>query len=148
MNYYQSKGKAYLKQITDIELRIRVLRYRQEEILTEAEGLGVNLKEKVQTSPIPDAMATAVARLVDEQARLAEAIAEHRATKDKIIKTIEALEDARYKRVLFERYVEHKRLQEIADEMYYSLQHTQRLLRLALDEIGREIEKEEKNEYL
>ena len=143
MTYYQQKGRDYLKKITDIEIKIKVLRYRQDEIIAEAEGLGFNLKEKVQTSPIPDAMASAVARLVDEQVRLAETIADYRATKDKIIKSIEALDDTRFKTVLFDRYVEHKRLQTIADEMHYTLQHTQRLLRLALDEIGRKVEQED-----
>ena len=137
MTYYQQKGREYLDQVIDLEIRIRMLRYRLEEIFTEAEGLGVNLRERVQTSPTPDAMANAVVRLIKEQERTADAITECRELKQAIEDTIRALDDARYKDLLFSKYIEHKRLQVIADEMHYSLDHIKRLHRNALDELGR-----------
>lgn len=137
MNYYQQKGKEYLRQLTDIEIQIRMLKYRHEELMSEAEGLGFDLRERVQTSPMPDGLGEAVVRLIDEDAKLTEAIIEQHRLKADIMDTIGSLNDSRYKKVLFSKYVEHKRLETIALEMNYSEVHIKRLHRNALDEIGR-----------
>ena len=85
-------------------------------------------KDRVQTTP-DDIMADTMADVVDLDAEI-EILQRQRARQIKRIgKALDLLEDSREKAILEAYYIGQKSMNEIADRMNYSLQHTYRLKR-------------------
>ena len=80
------------------------------------------LGDKVQTSPGGDRFADMIASLADRELYLAEMIDIYRALRDKIVDQIMDLDDAVQADVLYQRYVQGRQWQEIADATHYSIQ--------------------------
>ena len=64
--------------------------------------------------------------------------------KNEIIKQIQSLDNHKYVQVLYKKYVEYKRLEEIAIEMYYSYQYIKEIHKKALQEFKKNIPKHTK----
>ena len=131
--------KEYLSQIMRLDGRIR-RRMEQKEELESLCGLsGSSLGERVQTSAKAEA---SFVRMVEKCEAMAEEINRlidrYVDTKNNIIGQIEAMPDELYARVLCKRYVEAKRLEQIALEMNYSYIHVRRLHGMALQAFGRQ----------
>ena len=94
---------------------------------------GINLSEKVQTSP-RDSLSEDVARAVDIEAEIRVEIADCEALKHKIISEIHQLENPLYMSILYKRYIEDKNLWDISqeDDTKYDYAHMRHLHGYAL----------------
>lgn len=115
-------AKEYLQQLRMLDIKIRHRKEQVEELraLAMCSGSFASDGDRVQTSGSGDRMSEQVARYVDLQAEVEEIIRGYTERKDRIIREIHELSDARYVEVLFKRYVEFKRLDVIASEMGYT----------------------------
>ena len=92
-------------------------------------------KERVQTSPSGDApYVRTVSRIVDLNRRIQEEIDDFVDRKHKIINQIQGLDNPNYIKLLFKRYVEFKKFEEIAFELDFTYQYTIELHGYALKE--------------
>lgn len=129
--------KEYLSQIRRLDVLIKQ-RMEQKEELRQLCGLsGQGMSEKVQSSPKGEA---SFVRIVEKIESLEEEINglidKFVDTKDIIIEQIQALPDVRYSQVLFQRYVEGKRLEAIAVDMNYSYHRMKHIHGYALRAFG------------
>ena len=115
-------AKEYLQQLRMLDIKIRHRKEQVEELraLAMYSGSFASDGERVQTSGSGDRMSEQVARYVDLQAEVEEMIRGYTERKDRIIREIHELSDARYVEVLFKRYVEFKSFERIACEMNYN----------------------------
>lgn len=121
-------AKQYLRQLPQIEVRIRRLSDEILERRTKLTSMSLpTLGDKVQTSPGGDRFADMIASLADRELYLAEMIDIYRALRDKIVDQIMDLDDAVQADVLYQRYVQGRQWQEIADATHYSIQHIFRI---------------------
>lgn len=114
------RAKEYLGQIRRLERQI--IRTREEIERNRALLLGAGLdysKDRIQTTP-EDMLSRVMAEIVDLEAEQAERIRLLSKTRDRIIEEISALPDFRHGELLYLRYVEGRRLEEIAVAMNLS----------------------------
>ena len=131
-------AKQYLRQLSKIELNIRILTDELEERRTRLTSTAAPpLGDKVQSSPRGDAFAAALAALADKDLQRTELIYVYEELRDKIVEQILELDDAVQGRVLYERYVRAKRWDVIASEMNYSIQRIFQIHGNALVEFAR-----------
>lgn len=133
-------AKEYLQQLRMLDIKIRHRKEQVEELRALAMCLGsfASDGDRVQTSGSGDRMSEQVARYVDLQAEVEEMIRGYTERKDRIIREIHELSDARYVEVLFKRYVEFKRLDVIASEMGYTYEWIRMVHGHALQAFSRE----------
>lgn len=108
-------AKEYLSQYRAAQAKIE---HRQKQLADFKARIGlsgINLSEKVQTSP-RDSLSEDVARAVDIEAEIRAEIADCEALKHRIISEIHQIPDAVYIKILFKRYIENKDLWEISRE--------------------------------
>jgi len=86
-------------------------------------------EERVQTSPPKDASFT---RSIERVMEMEERIDNLRIERDKIVDRIYSLDDLAQIKVLCKRYIEYKKLGEIAKELKYSSPHIKRVYNSAL----------------
>lgn len=126
-------AKQYLRQLPRLQQHILILSEELEERRTRLTSTAApTLGDRVQSSPKEDAFATAMAILADKDIERQELIYIYEELRDKIVDQILGLDNTTQSRVLYERYVQGKRWEAIADEMYYSLQHIFRIHGVAL----------------
>lgn len=131
-------AKQYLRQLTKLELNIRILTDELEERRTRLTSTAAPpLGDKVQSSPRGDAFAAALAALADKDLQRTELIYMYEILRDRIVEQILGLDNVVQSQVLYERYVQHKRWDEIAEGMYYSRQHVCRIHGNALVEFAK-----------
>ncbi len=132
-------AKVYLTQIRTLETKIKQLINECEDLKNMASGNSSPRLDpnKVQTSGSGDAMARNVEKLVDLEKDVARQINTLANLKRRIINEIHELDDWRYITILHERYVNYKRLEEIAVMMNYSYERVRHLHGKALDEFAR-----------
>lgn len=115
-------AKQYLRQLTNLELNIRILSEEIEERRSRLTSTAAPiLGDRVQTSP-KDVFASMMAALADKEVAQADLILIYEQKRDEIVSQILGLDDAVQGRVLYERYVQCKRWEVIADGMHYSIQ--------------------------
>lgn len=133
-------AKEYLQQLRMLDIKIRHRKEQVEELraLAMCSGSFAGDGDRVQTSGSGDRMSEQVARYVDLQAEVEEMIRGYTEKKDRIIREIHELSDARYVEVLFKRYVEFKRLDVIASEMGYTYEWIRMVHGHALQAFSRE----------
>lgn len=125
----RNRAKDYLKQVELLDIRINQKMKQRDEL----KALASELKsfdystEKVQSSGNPDGMSGKVSRYVDMEREIDTEIDNFVNLKDKIIREIQSLDDARYIIVLYMRYLNYKKFEEIAVELNYDYQHVRRL---------------------
>lgn len=131
--------RDYLAQYRNLEFTIRLLR---EEINRKRGDLelprGIRYDGiRVMNTP-KDYFAEAVAELAAEEERLQGMIVECERLRKKILMQIAILPNPKHILVLQKRILEGKTLEQAADEMAYSIQHTKRLYLEAVREFDKE----------
>ena len=126
--------RQYLGQVSRLD---RMIKNKISEI-TELQVLfyglsAVKLEERVQTTPNHDKMGTAYAKIADRQAELNSLIEEFVDKKAHIVSQIDGLENETNYAILFARYIERKKFEEIATDIGYS---ERQVLRLHVDALG------------
>ena len=122
-------AKEYLARLRNADLKIeaRRLKIEQLKILAACSG-GLNTdKVNVKSSKAADSMAKKVIDFVDKEAELKKDIERLIELRHQIIDMIFKLEDVRYIEVLFKRYVQYKRFEQIACEMSFSYDRARHL---------------------
>lgn len=130
-------AKEYLQQIYHINQRIKRIERQRDDLRASMFGMhspaGNMDTDRVQISGSGDAMLKMIARvdllereILREMDRLID-------RKEIITAQIEAMEDERYKTVLFERYVLCRRWELIAEDMHYQIKWVFALHSQALD---------------
>ena len=135
-------AKEHLRQIYVLSQRIDRLQQLREQLRADLYSVkspaGSMTPDKVQTSMTGDKIERMIARvdkieqdIVKEQTSLA-------VKRRKLLKEIEAVENNRYRQILFERYVLCKKWEDMAGDMGIELRWLYRLHGRALDEFRRE----------
>ena len=131
-------AKKYLSQLWELDRKIQQRMHQVEELKLLAMGTGsIGDGERVQTSTAGDQLSASVARYVDLQRRVEEMIDRYIDKKTRIIGQIQQIDDDRYEKILFLRYVQGKGLPDIAVELGYTYKWTSSLHGLALEEFDR-----------
>lgn len=131
-------AKQYLRQLSKLELNIRILTDELEERRTRLTSTAAPpLGDKVQSSPRGDAFAAALAALADKDLQRTELIYTYEILRERIVEQILGLDNVVQSRVLYDRYVQGKRWDDIAEELYYSRQHVCRIHGSALVEFAK-----------
>lgn len=114
-------AKQYLRQLSKLELNIRILTDELEERRTRLTSTAAPvLGDKVQSSPRGDSFAAAMAALVDKDLQRQELVYIYEQERDRIVAQIMALPNPLQARVLYDRYVQNRTLVQIADATHYS----------------------------
>lgn len=125
MNGKQVTAKEYLRQVYHIKHLIDRLTSRRDDIRNDLYSIGSPAgsmdADKVQTSMSGDSMLRMIARVDETERDIVQAIEKLMDTKDLITSQIEALDDERYKNLLLKRYVLLEDWEQIANEMYYTI---------------------------
>lgn len=127
-------AKDYLKQVLLLEEKITQKQMRYDEILrtaTSIKAIGYN-EEKVQTSSTTDDISNVVIRYMELQEEINHDIDNFIDVKNKVITEIQALSNVKFVNLLFMRYIQGKRLDEIAASLNYSYQYARELHSCAL----------------
>ena len=116
-------AKQYLRQLSKIEQNIKILTDEIEERRTRLTSTAAPpLGDRVQSSPKGDVFASMMAALADKDIQRRDLIWTYEQLRDEMIDQILELDDATQSRVLYERYVKHKRWDAIAEDMHYTVQ--------------------------
>lgn len=108
-------AKEYLSQYRTAEIKIEHREKQLAELRATLCAAGINLSEKVQTSP-KDSMSEDVARVIDLEAEIRAEKLRLEEFKHKIINEIHMLDNPLYISILHKRYVECKNLWDISQE--------------------------------
>lgn len=121
------KAKEYLQRLKRLDTVINQKIKELEELRTMSTSVGgVDYsKERVQTSPSQDAPFTKIIyRMIDLDEEINREIDNYVDEKHRIINQIQGLENEKYIKLLYLRYVEFKKFEEIAIEMNFTYQYT------------------------
>lgn len=127
-------AKDYLKQVLLLEEKINQKQMQYKELLRTAtltEAVRYD-KEKVQTSLTDDGMSNIVIRYIELQEEINHDIDNFIDIKNKVITEIQALSNVKFVNLLFMRYIQGKKLDEIAASLNYSYQYARELHSRAL----------------
>lgn len=134
--------KEYLSQVQDLEEDIQDQKEYIDtlrESLTSIGGMEMN-PDKVQTSGADkDKFANVVAKIIDAEKKLKQMEQKHCFLKVQIAEQIHGMDDLVLKKLLKLRYLEWKQygtIRKVADAMGYSVDHTKRLHKYAIDAFG------------
>ena len=127
--------KTYLQQISRLD---RMINNKLSEI-SQLRELAMSVsavknEERVQNTPNFDKIGTAYCKIEEMEEKLDKLIDEYVDKKNLIISQIDGIENETYYAILFERYIEKKTFEKIADEMTYSFRNVTRLHGRALQE--------------
>lgn len=122
-------AKEYLEQIELLDIKIE---QKEEQLASLRETAGGDAairydKLKIQTTPAPDAMERNVIRIVELESKIFEDKCKLAHLKDQIVDQIQSLDDPRYIRVLYLRYVKYEKFEQIALDMSYDYTYTRAL---------------------
>lgn len=126
-------AKRYLKQIESMDILIRMRQKELSDLRDASMAIGSfdYSKDRVQTSPSGDPPYLA---MLDRIIELEQDIQRCLDKKHTIMQEIQDMENPIYSQILFKRYVEGKRLDDIAKEMHYSHDRIRHLHGYALKE--------------
>ena len=137
-------AREYLQTVRDRRERIKVLLEEIEQLRTDAESVSINLdgmpRNNGQSSfeKLAIQLAEAETQLTDEMSGLwSETMKAHR--------LIGQVSNSQRQQILTKRYLKNQRWEEIAYEMHFSWQHCFRVHGLALAELDKILEREDKN---
>lgn len=140
------RAKEYLQGVQRLDMMIDQKVKELSDLRQMVSGVGGidYTKERVQTSPSGDApFIRQTLRIVELEQEINDAIDVFVNRKHKIIDQIQTLENADYADLLYKRYIEYKRLEQIAVEMHFSYSHTKRLHGHALQAFEKKIKSKE-----
>jgi hypothetical protein len=120
--------KDYLRQLRLLDIRIKQRRLQLSELRERAVSIGSRSDgEKVQTSMSNDKLSENVGRVVDIENEINRMIVIFEEKKHNLIGEIQSLDDDRFVELLYKRYVEFKRFEQIACEMNHSFDYILKL---------------------
>ena len=108
-------AKEYLNQYRLALIKIEHRKKQLAEFKSTLGYSGINLSDKVQTSP-KDSLSEGVAKAVDIERSIREDVLKLEELKDRIISEIHQLDNPMYIKILYKRYIEGKKLWEISEE--------------------------------
>lgn len=133
----EESPKEYLRQLERLNAKIEHKRQEAEMLRTAMQSLSVKMDaDRVQTSH-GDKMPENVAALIDLEKEIETDTIVLISTRDKIINQIHSLPNCLYIKILYKRYVEYKRLEQIAVELHYSYDRIKHLHGDALQVFGK-----------
>lgn len=113
----------YLTNIKLIERAIRLKREEIEELRTLAESIAIKTgEEPVQTSGTSDKVGNIVARIVDMEKELEESMLDYINKRTECIMLLDKM-DINEREVLYRRYIQDMKWDDVADAMGYSSEH-------------------------
>lgn len=130
-------AKEYLKQLKKLDVMINQKAKELEDLRLKATSVGSidYSKGRSQTNSFKGAsFVELIEHIADLEAEINIDIDKLVDRKHKIIKQIQALDDTNYMEILYKRYVEFKKLEEIAVEMNFTYQYTREIHGYALQE--------------
>ena len=124
--------KEYLRQIRLFDICIRQKEAELAAMRSKIENMSAAVTgERVQTSA-KDKMSEKVSHIVDLENQIIQDKEKFLHMKDRIINEIQCLDNSVYVDILYKRYVEYMRLEEIAVKLHYSYDRMRHLHGLAL----------------
>lgn len=129
--------KQYLKELKRLDTCINQKLQEKAALYTSTIGAARTDKDRVQTSGNGDTMPELIQRIIDLEAEIDKEIGSFADQKHTIINQIQALKNKTYVSLLCKRYVEFKRLEEIAVEMNYTYPYVRKMHGYALTEFQR-----------
>lgn len=133
----EESPKEYLRQLERLSDRIEHKKQELAMLRSAMQSIAVKIDgDRVQTSP-SDKMPDSVASVVDIEKEIESDTIVLIATRDKIINQIHSLPNCLYIKILYKRYVEYKRLEQIAVELHYSYDRIKHLHGDALQVFGK-----------
>lgn len=133
----EESPKEYLRQLERLNAKIEHKRCELEMLRTAMQSVSIKIEgDRVQTSP-SDKMPDDVAAVVDIEKEIETDTLVLIAARDKIINQIHSLPNSLYIKILYKRYVEYKRLEQIAVELHYSYDRVKHLHGDALQVFGK-----------
>ncbi len=140
-------AREYLEQLQKMDIAINqniAWLYELKNIRKELKGVNYT-SQKVKTSKSNRAdFEKTLLIIMDMEQNINDSIDKFVDQKNEIIKQIQSLDNHKYVQVLYKKYVEYKRLEEIAIEMYYSYQYIKEIHKKALQEFKKNIPKHTK----
>ena len=140
-------AREYLEQLQKMDIAINqniAWLYELKNIRKELKGVNYT-SQKVKTSKSNRAdFEKTLLIIMDMEQNINDSIDKFVDQKNEIIKQIQSLDNHKYVQVLYKKYVEYKRLEEIAIEMYYSYQYIKEIHKKALKEFKKNIPKHTK----
>ena len=131
-------AKQYLGQVSRLNKMIKNKITEIQQLDSVVNNITVlNENDRVQNNGSKDRLGDSVAKLVDLKNELSNLVDKYIQKRCEVIKSIEDIPETKYYEILFKRYVEEKKLEEICCEMDYSMQHIKRLHGEALEELRR-----------
>lgn len=118
-------AKEYLSQYRLAKIKIEHREKELEELKATLGYSGIELSDKVQTSP-KDSLSEAIARAVDLEAEIKEGIKANLRLKHDIISQIHQLTNPLFVEILYRRYIEGKNLWVISQELNYGYYYIRR----------------------
>ncbi len=129
-------AKEYLNQVRTLETKMKILK---EEIDTLRELVvstgAVQQEERVMSSGAQDRMAETICKINEKEEEWNELMREFALTRAEVIISIQKLNNSDYEQILYKRYCQSKKWEEIALELNYSYQWVCKLHGRALLEI-------------
>jgi len=132
-------AKRYLAELKRMSTCIEQKEAEKQALYSASLGSSMSDRERVSGSS-EDKMPDTVGRIVELEAEIDHQIVAFLGLKHTIIDQIQALDNENFIAVLHKRYVEFKRLEEIACEMNYTYQYTRELHGRALQKFYRQYE--------
>ena len=140
-------AREYLEQLQKMDIAINqniAWLYELKNIRKELKGVNYT-SQKVKTSKSHRAdFEKTILIIMDMEQNINDSIDKFVDQKNEIIKQIQSLDNHKYVQVLYKKYVEYKRLEEIAIEMHYSYQYIKEIHKKALQEFKKNIPKHTK----
>lgn len=131
-----NKAKEYLQQIRKAQLHINSLQEEIETMKELAVSIGaMNQDEKVLSSVSQDKMADIICKIEDRTVELKDKMTEYIQLRAEVMATISKVDNEDYQQILYKRYCQMKKWEEIALEMSYTYQWVCKLYGRALEKI-------------
>ena len=135
------RAKAFLSRAFEIDKEIKRLELVRADMRARLYSYGgINLNERVQSSPDPDKLGVIAAQLDEQEREILKQIEELSKAKKEIETVIRGMENVRSRQLLTARYVALMKWSDIAEWMgLESDRHMFRLHRKALDELDKKL---------
>lgn len=131
-----NKAKEYLQQVRKAKIHINSLQEEIETMKELAVSIGaINQGEKVLSSVSQDKMANIICEIEDRMAELKDEVTKYIQLRTEVMATISKIENDDYQQILYKRYCQMKKWEEIALEMSCTYQWVCKLHGRALKEI-------------
>ena len=131
-----NEAKEYLQQVRRAKIHIDSLQEEIETMKELAVSIGsMNQSEKVMSSVSQDKMAYIICKIEDRMAELKDKVTEYMQLRAEVMATISKVDNDDYQQILYKRYCQMKKWEEIALEMSYTYQWVCKLHGRALEEI-------------